>query len=394
MQINTNYDNLEQSYLFSTIARKVREYSASHPEADIIRLGIGDVTRPLVPAVIDALHAAVEDQAKQETFHGYGDEQGYDFLHEALVGYYKTHGVELATNEIFISDGAKSDLGNILDIFGKDNVVLVPDPVYPVYVDTNVMAGRKIVFADANEANGFLPLPDASVKCDIIYICSPNNPTGAAYDRAGLKAWVDYANAQNAVILYDAAYECFIEDENLPRSIYEIEGAKTCAIEFCSLSKLASFTGTRCGYTVVPSELERGGSSIRKMWLRRQTTKFNGVSYPVQRAAEAALSPEGMAQCREHLDVYRTNAKIMTETLKELGIWHIGGENSPYIWMQCPNGMKSWEFFDDLLAKANVVGTPGSGFGNNGEGFFRLTAFGTTANTKEAMERIKKVYGK
>ena len=394
MQINTNYDNLEQSYLFSTIARKVREYSAAHPEADIIRLGIGDVTRPLVPAVIDALHAAVEDQAKQETFHGYGDEQGYDFLHEALVGYYKTHGVELATNEIFISDGAKSDLGNILDIFGKDNVVLVPDPVYPVYVDTNVMAGRKIVFADANEANGFLPLPDASVKCDIIYICSPNNPTGAAYDRAGLKAWVDYANAQNAVILYDAAYECFIEDENLPRSIYEIEGAKTCAIEFCSLSKLASFTGTRCGYTVVPSELERGGSSIRKMWLRRQTTKFNGVSYPVQRAAEAALSPEGMAQCREHLDVYRTNAKIMTETLKELGIWHIGGENSPYIWMQCPNGMKSWEFFDDLLAKANVVGTPGSGFGKNGEGFFRLTAFGTTANTKEAMERIKKVYGK
>ena len=227
----------------------VREYSASHPEADIIRLGIGDVTRPLVPAVIDALHAAVEDQAKQETFHGYGDEQGYDFLHEALVGYYKTHGVELATNEIFISDGAKSDLGNILDIFGKDNVVLVLDPVYPVYVDTNVMAGRKIIFADANEANGFLPLPDASVKCDIIYICSPNNPTGAAYDRAGLKAWVDYANAQNAVILYDAAYECFIEDENLPRSIYEIEGAKTCAIEFCSFSKMAGFTGTRCGCT-------------------------------------------------------------------------------------------------------------------------------------------------
>jgi len=237
MQTNKNYDNLEQSYLFSTIARKVREYSEAHPEADIIRLGIGDVTRPLVPAVIDALHAAVEDQAKQETFHGYGDEQGYGFLHEALVGYYKSHGVELATNEIFISDGAKSDLGNILDIFGTDNTVLVPDPVYPVYVDTNVMAGRKIVFADANEANGFLPLPDESVQCDIIYICSPNNPTGAAYDRAGLKAWVDYANKQNAVILYDAAYECFIEDETLPRSIYEIEGAKSCAIEFCSFSK-------------------------------------------------------------------------------------------------------------------------------------------------------------
>ena len=392
MQTNKNYDNLEQSYLFSTIARKVREYSEAHPEADIIRLGIGDVTRPLVPAVIDALHAAVEDQAKQETFHGYGDEQGYGFLHEALVGYYKTHGVELATNEIFISDGAKSDLGNILDIFGTDNTVLVPDPVYPVYVDTNVMAGRKIVFADANEANGLLPLPDESVQCDIIYICSPNNPTGAAYDRAGLKAWVDYANKQNAVILYDAAYECFIEDETLPRSIYEIEGAKSCAIEFCSFSKMAGFTGTRCGWTVVPTALLDG--KLNKMWLRRQTTKFNGVSYPVQRAAEAALSPEGMAQCREHLDVYRTNAKIMTETLKELGIWHIGGENSPYIWMQCPNGMKSWEFFDDLLAKANVVGTPGSGFGKNGEGFFRLTAFGTTANTKEAMERIKKVYGK
>lgn len=392
MQTNKNYDNLEQSYLFSTIARKVREYSEAHPEADIIRLGIGDVTRPLVPAVIDALHAAVEDQAKQETFHGYGDEQGYGFLHEALVGYYKTHGVELATNEIFISDGAKSDLGNILDIFGTDNTVLVPDPVYPVYVDTNVMAGRKIVFADANEANGFLPLPDESVQCDIIYICSPNNPTGAAYDRAGLKAWVDYANKQNAVILYDAAYECFIEDETLPRSIYEIEGAKSCAIEFCSFSKMAGFTGTRCGWTVVPTALLDG--KLNKMWLRRQTTKFNGVSYPVQRAAEAALSLEGMAQCREHLDVYRTNAKIMTETLKELGIWHIGGENSPYIWMQCPNGMKSWEFFDDLLAKANVVGTPGSGFGKNGEGFFRLTAFGTTANTKEAMERIKKVYGK
>ena len=296
MQLNTNYDNLEQSYLFSTIARKVREYSAAHPEADIIRLGIGDVTRPLVPAVIDALHAAVEDQAKQETFHGYGDEQGYDFLHEALVGYYKTHGVELATNEIFISDGAKSDLGNILDIFGKDNVVLVPDPVYPVYVDTNVMAGRKIVFADANEANGFLPLPDVSVKCDIIYICSPNNPTGAAYDRKGLKAWVDYANAQNAVILYDAAYECFIEDENLPRSIYEIEGAKTCAIEFCSFSKMAGFTGTRCGWTVVPTALADG--KLNKMWLRRQTTKFNGVPYIVQKGAAACFTEEGMKQIK------------------------------------------------------------------------------------------------
>ena len=394
MQINTNYDNLEQSYLFSTIELKVREYSASHPEADIIRLGIGDVTRPLVPAVIDALHAAVEDQAKQETFHGYGDEQGYGFLRDAISAYYARNGVSVDAADIFISDGAKSDTGNISELFDNDNVILIPDPVYPVYMDTNVMAGRKIVFMDANVENGFLPMPPKGQKADIIYLCSPNNPTGGVYNREQLKEWVDYANEQDAILLFDAAYESFVADPALPRSIFEIEGAKTCAIEFCSLSKLASFTGTRCGYTVVPSELERGGSSIRKMWLRRQTTKFNGVSYPVQRAAEAALSPEGMAQCREHLDVYRTNAKIMTETLKELGIWHIGGENSPYIWMQCPNGMKSWEFFDDLLAKENVFGTPGSGFGKNGEGFFRLTAFGTTANTKEAMERIKKVYGK
>lgn len=280
MQTNKNYDNLEQSYLFSTIARKVREYSEAHPEADIIRLGIGDVTRPLVPAVIDALHAAVEDQAKQETFHGYGDEQGYGFLHEALVGYYKSHGVELATNEIFISDGAKSDLGNILDIFGTDNTVLVPDPVYPVYVDTNVMAGRKIVFADANEANGFLPLPDESVQCDIIYICSPNNPTGAAYDRAGLKAWVDYANKQNAVILYDAAYECFIEDETLPRSIYEIEGAKSCAIEFCSFSKMAASpapaAADRCSDRSAVGKLTRCGCTARPPSSRRAVYRTEG----------------------------------------------------------------------------------------------------------------------
>ena len=389
MQTNKNYDNLEQSYLFSTIARKVREYSEAHPEADIIRLGIGDVTRPLVPAVIDALHAAVEDQAKQETFHGYGDEQGYGFLHEALVGYYKTHGVELATNEIFISDGAKSDLGNILDIFGTDNTVLVPDPVYPVYVDTNVMAGRKIVFADANEANGFLPLPDESVQCDIIYICSPNNPTGAAYDRAGLKAWVDYANKQNAVILYDAAYECFIEDETLPRSIYEIEGAKSCAIEFCSFSKIAGFTGTRCGYTIVPHELEREGMNLNKLWLRRQTTKFNGVPYVVQRAAAAVFTESGMAEIQANLDYYRQNAKVIADALDECGVWYCGGKNSPYIWLRCPGGMKSWEFFDWLLENCGVVGTPGVGFGECGEGYFRLTAFGDAEKTKVAAQRIK-----
>ena len=386
MQINKNYDNLEQSYLFSTIARKVSEYSAAHPEADIIRLGIGDVTRPLVPAVIDALHAAVEDQSRQETFHGYGDEQGYGFLHEALVGYYKTHRVDLATDEIFISDGAKSDLGNILDIFGADNTVLIPDPVYPVYVDTNVMAGRKVIFMDANESNGFLPLPDASVKADIIYICSPNNPTGAAYDRAGLKAWVDYANANSAVILYDAAYECFIEDENLPRSIFEIEGAKTCAIEFCSFSKMAGFTGTRCGWTVVPQALMDG--KLNKMWLRRQTTKFNGVAYIVQRAAEAVFSPEGMQEIQHNLDYYRRNAAVIAAALDEAGVWYCGGKNSPYLWLKCPAGMGSWEFFDWLLDTAHVVGTPGEGFGPCGKGYFRLTAFGDADRTKEAAARI------
>ena len=389
MQTNKNYDNLEQSYLFSTIARKVREYSEAHPEADIIRLGIGDVTRPLVPAVIDALHAAVEDQAKQETFHGYGDEQGYGFLHEALVGYYKSHGVELATNEIFISDGAKSDLGNILDIFGTDNTVLVPDPVYPVYVDTNVMAGRKIVFADANEANGFLPLPDESVQCDIIYICSPNNPTGAAYDRAGLKAWVDYANKQNAVILYDAAYECFIEDETLPRSIYEIEGAKTCAIELRSFSKKAGFTGMRLGFAVIPKDLKSGDVSLNAMWMRRQGSKYNGTPYIIQRAGEAVYSPEGKAQVAEQIARYMKNAKTIYTGLKDAGFTVYGGVNSPYIWLKTPNDMKSWDFFDFLLNNAGIVGTPGAGFGPSGEGYFRITAFGTYENSLKALDRIK-----
>ena len=391
MQTNKNYDNLEQSYLFSTIARKVREYSASHPEADIIRLGIGDVTRPLVPAVIDALHAAVEDQAKQETFHGYGDEQGYDFLHEALVGYYKTHGVELATNEIFISDGAKSDLGNILDIFGKDNVVLVPDPVYPVYVDTNVMAGRKIIFADANEANGFLPLPDASVKCDIIYICSPNNPTGAMVSKAELQKWVDYANKVGAIILYDAAYEAYISEKDIPHSIYECEGARTCAIEMRSFSKNAGFTGMRLGFTVIPKDIKSGDVTLHSLWARRHGTKYNGAPYIIQRAGEAVYSPEGKAQLKEQVAYYMKNAKVIYDGLKGAGYTVSGGVNAPYIWLKTPENMTSWEFFDHLLADANVVGTPGSGFGPSGEGYFRLTAFGTYENTVEAVERIKKL---
>ncbi len=392
MKINTNFDNIAQSYLFSTVAKKQREFSASHPDADIIKLSIGDVTRPLCPAVISALHSAVDDQSKQESFHGYGDEQGYGFLHKAIVDYYKTHDVSLDTNEIFISDGAKSDLGNILDLFAKENTVLVPDPVYPVYVDTNVMAGRNIIFADANEGNGFLPLPDKSVNCDIIYMCSPNNPTGAAYDFDGLKKWVDYAIEQDAIILYDAAYECFIEDEALPHSIFQIENAEKCAIEFCSFSKMAGFTGTRCGWTVVPKIILDG--KLNKMWLRRQTTKFNGVPYIVQKGAAACFTEEGMKQIKETLGYYKQNAKVLSETLDSLGIWYTGGKSSPYLWLKCPNGMGSWEFFDYLLENAGVVGTPGAGFGKNGEGFFRLTAFGDQQRTLEAAERITRLLKK
>lgn len=392
--LNLNFKNIADSYLFSNVNRKVAEYGEKNPGAPIIRLGIGDVTLPLAPAVIEAMQQALCEMSVQESFRGYGPEQGYNFLKDAIQEYYAAHGTQLDSDEIFISDGAKSDLGNILDLFSVDNTVLVPDPVYPVYVDTNTMAGRKILFMDANESNGFLPLPDASIHADIIYLCSPNNPTGAAYDRAGLKAWVDYANQEHAVILYDAAYECFIVDEALPRSIFEIEGAKTCAIEFCSFSKTAGFTGTRCGYTVVPMALERDGMSLNKMWLRRQTTKFNGVPYVVQRGAAAVFSEEGQKQIQENLSYYKQNAKVLAETLDGLGIWYTGGKNSPYLWLKCPNGMKSWEFFDFLLEKANVVGTPGAGFGANGEGFFRLTAFGDQQKTLEAAERLRNLLGK
>ncbi len=391
MQINSNYLNLQDSYLFSTIAKKVNAFQAANPQASIIRLGIGDVTLPLCDAVVQALHDAVSEMGVKETFKGYGPEQGYGFLKDAIQHYYASHGVTLKSDEIFISDGAKSDLGNILDIFGTDNVVLIPDPVYPVYVDTNVMAGRKVVFMNANAENGFLPLPDEKVKADLIYICSPNNPTGAVYNREQLKAWVDYANAQDAVILFDAAYECFVKDPALPRSIFEIEGARTCAIEFCSFSKIAGFTGTRCGYTVIPMELSRQGVALHKLWLRRQTTKFNGVPYIVQRGAAAVFTPEGQKQIQENLGYYMENAKIIADAMREMGIWFTGGEHSPYIWLKCPNNMGSWEFFDLLLEKANVVGTPGAGFGVNGEGFFRLTAFGDRENTKEAVARMKKL---
>ena len=391
MEINKNYKNLEASYLFSTIAKKVKEFVEKNPDKKVIRLGIGDVTRPLCKSVVEAMKNAVSEMGTFEGFHGYGPEQGYDFLKKEIQNYYKEKNVNLEIDEIFISDGAKSDLGNILDIFSKENTVLVPDPVYPVYVDTNIMQGRKIIFAQANQENNFLPLPDENLKADIIYICSPNNPTGAVYNKEQLKKWVDWANKNKAIILFDAAYECFISDNNLPRSIFEIEGAKTCAIEFCSLSKTAGFTGTRCGYTVVPFELKFDDMSLNKMWLRRQTTKFNGVPYIVQKGAQAVFSEQGQKEIKENIDYYKKNAKIIADTLSKHNIWFTGGIHSPYIWLKCPNNMTSWEFFDFLLEKAQVVGTPGAGFGKNGEGFFRLTSFGTNELTKEAMERLDKI---
>ena len=389
MKINQNYRNLENSYLFSEIAKKVNEYKLANPQKEIYRLGIGDVTLPLAPAVISAMQSAVSEMGVAATFRGYGEEQGYGFLRQTICDYYFQKSVNLDETEVFISDGAKSDLGNILDIFSSDNTVLIPNPVYPVYVDTNIMVGRKIIYMDGNIENNFLPLPDKNVKADIIYLCSPNNPTGAVYNRDQLQLWVDYALENDAVILFDSAYEIFVHDKSLPTSIFQINGAKKCAIEFCSLSKTAGFTGTRCGYTVVPHELIRNDMSLNKMWLRRQTTKFNGVPYIIQRGAEAVYSEDGLAQITENINYYMENAALISDTLKSLNVWFVGGENSPYIWLKCPEGMSSWELFDKLLTEANVVGTPGVGFGTNGEGFFRLTAFGNKDNMKSAMERIK-----
>ena len=390
MKVNKHYAQLEESYLFSNIAHKVADYQAAHPDADIIRLGIGDVTLPLAKSVVEALHAASEEQGHKETFHGYiPSEQGYPFLREAIRDYYARRGVRLDTAEIFISDGAKSDLGNLLDLFDVDNTVLVPDPVYPVYVDDNVMAGRPIRYLPATADNGFLPMPGADTAGDIVYLCSPNNPTGATYTREQLKVWVDWANAHDAVILFDAAYECFVTEPGLARSIYEVEGAETCAIEVCSFSKIAGFTGTRCGYTIVPEALLREGMSLNKMWLRRQTTKFNGVHYIVQRGAAAVFTKEGMAEIQANLDYYRQNARVIASALNECGVWYCGGHNSPYIWLRCPGNMDSWTFFDWLLENAGVVGTPGVGFGPCGEGYFRLTAFGDAEKTRVAAQRIK-----
>ena len=393
VKLNDNFFKLNESYLFSTTARKIREYAAANPDKPVIKMGIGDVTRPLIPQVAAAIAKAGEGMATKEGFHGYGDEQGEAFLQEAIKKYYlRIAGVTLKRNEIFISDGAKSDVANFTDLFSNDNIIVIPDPVYPVYLDSNMMLGRKIVFIEGNEANGFLPMPYEGLKGDIVYLCSPNNPTGAVYNRDQLKTWVDFANANGMIILFDAAYEAFISDSSLPRSIFEIEGARTCAVEFCSLSKTAGFTGTRCGYTVVPEDLVIDGHSLNKMWLRRQTTKYNGTSYVIQKGAEEVFSESGMAECMNNIEYYKENAGIMAKTMDELGIWYTGGINSPYIWLRC--GMDSWEFFDMLLNEIQVAGTPGSGFGKCGEGYFRLTAFNTHENTLEAMQRLKKLLAK
>ena len=397
-RINENYGKLPGSYLFAEIARRVAAYSEENPNAKLIRLGIGDVTRPLVPAVIEAMHRAVDEMANKETFRGYGPEQGYDFLRKAIVeGDFTSRGVDISMDEIFVSDGAKSDCGNIGDIFSVDNKVAVCDPVYPVYVDTNAMAGRageyladkemwsNIYYMPTTAENGFVPqLP--TEKVDIIYLCFPNNPTGTTLNRDQLKVWVDYANENDAVILYDAAYEAFITEEEVPHTIYEIPGAKTCAIEFHSFSKTAGFTGNRCAYTVVPKELVRQGMSLNAMWNRRHTTKFNGVPYVVQRGAEAIYSPEGRAQVMETIAYYQENARVIREGLKAAGLEVYGGVNSPYVWFKTPTD--SWSFFDRLLKEANVVTTPGAGFGPSGEGYIRVTAFGDADATKQAVERI------
>ncbi|MEE0939397.1 LL-diaminopimelate aminotransferase [Methanobrevibacter sp.] len=407
VKINENYLKLKSSYLFVEVARRETEFRKANPDADIIKMGIGDVTKPLVPAVIEAFHAAVDELADAETFMGYGPEQGYEFLAKAIIeNDYNKYGIDLDTSEVFISDGAKSDTANIQDIFGIDNKIAVTDPVYTVYVDTNVMAGRTgemkddgmyegLTYIKCNAENGFVPeLPSEPV--DIIYLCYPNNPTGTTLTKDQLKVFIDYAKENKAIILFDAAYVAFITEDDVPHSIYEIEGAKEVAIEFKSFSKTAGFTGTRCAYTVVPKELKGYDSEgneveINPLWNRRQTTKFNGASYPVQKAAEATFSPEGQKQIEEIIEYYMENAKIIRESLTDIGLDVYGGVSSPYIWVKTPNNMDSWDFFDLLLNEANVIGTPGSGFGPSGEGYLRLTAFNTLENTKEAMDRISKL---
>lgn len=394
MKPNMHYTELKDTYLFNTIYRKTDEYLAAHPGEHVLKLGVGDVSYPLCKKVIEALHEAVDDQSRIETFHGYMPEHGAMFLREAIAKYYSGWNVDMTTDEVFVSSGACDDLGDLLEMFDRDNTVLVIEPAYPEYVDTNLLYGRKVIHLPAGEGDGFLPLPDESIDADIIYICSPNNPTGSAYTREKLKKWVDYANGKDAVILYDAAYEIFIEEDDVPHSIYEIEGADTCAVEVCSFSKTAGFTGTRVGYTIVPSKLERMGVNLNALWSRNRETRTNGISYILQKGASAVFTPEGQKQIYESISIYKKNAKVIMDALDKCGFWYVGGKNSPYVWMKCPNNMGSWEFFDYLLNELQIVGTPGVGFGSCGEGFLRLSAFGDPDDTKEAAKRIVEHFAK
>ena len=388
---NMYYNELKDSYLFYNIAQKTRTYVENHPGVKLLRMGIGDVSLPLCDAVIKALHEAVDDQASKSSFHGYMPECGAPFLREAIVKYYAKRGISLSAEEIFVSSGASDELGDVLDLFDRSNQVLVIEPAYPAYVDANVMAGRKIIYLVSGEENEFLPEPNEKTEADIIYICSPNNPTGAVFSRSQLQAWVNYANKRGSIILFDAAYEAFIEDEILPHSIFELDGAETCAIEICSFSKTAGFTGTRLGYTIIPKALKRNGMNMNEMWVRNRTTKTNGVSYIIQKGGAAVFSEEGQKQIHENIQIYKKNAKVLMQALDQLGIWYCGGKNAPYIWMKCPRGMKSWEFFDYLLQEILVVGTPGEGFGACGEGYFRFSTFSSPEDTKEAAKRIVKL---
>ena len=391
---NKYYSELKDSYLFYNIAQKTKAYVEQHPGTKLLRMGIGDVSLPLCDAVIRALHEAVDDQASKNSFHGYMPECGAPFLREKIAEHYEKRGVSLSADEVFVSSGASDELGDILDLFERSSSALVIEPAYPAYVDANVMAGRKIVHLSSSEENGFLPEPSEDIKADLLYICSPNNPTGAVFSREQLQAWVDFANENGSVILFDAAYEAFIEDETLPHSIFELDGAKTCAIEICSLSKTAGFTGTRLGYTVIPKALKRNGMNLNEMWVRNRTTKTNGVSYIIQKGGAAVFTEEGQRQIHENIQIYKKNAKILMKALDQIGMWYCGGKNAPYIWMRCPRGMKSWEFFDYLLHKIQVVGTPGEGFGAAGEGYFRFSTFGSPEDTKEAAERIVTLFSK
>ena len=385
---NLFYQDLKDSYLFYNISQKVGAYLDAHPGTKLYRMGIGDVSLPLCGAVIQALHEAVEDQADKARFHGYMPECGAPFLRETIGMHYRKRGIQLSDDEVFVSSGASDELGDMLDLFDRSCSALVMEPAYPAYVDANVMAGRTVIRLPSGAENGFLPEPCDSARADLIYLCSPNNPTGAVFTKEQLGRWVDFANQNGSIILFDAAYEAFIEDEALPHSIFEIEGDETCAVEICSLSKTAGFTGTRLGYTVIPKALIRDGMSFHEMWVRNRTTKTNGVSYIIQKGGAAVFSEEGQRQIRENIQVYKNNARTLMRALAALGIWYCGGENAPYIWLQCPGNMGSWEFFDVPLNEIQVVGTPGEGFGASGEGYFRFSTFGSPEDTEEAAERL------